>query len=85
MREFYVEACGQSYAAARLALNTPRHLIAALNAAVVRALGSADVLQRLQSLGLTASPSTPEEFTRQMREDFALWGKVVKASGAKVD
>jgi tripartite-type tricarboxylate transporter receptor subunit TctC len=64
---------------------TPRHLVAALNAGVVRALGSADVLQRLQSLGLTASPSTPEEFTRQMREDFALWGKVVKASGAKVD
>ena len=64
---------------------TPRQTIVALNAGIVRALNSPDVLQRLQFLGMTAAPSTPEEFDQQIREDFARWGKVVKASGAKVD
>jgi hypothetical protein len=34
---------------------------------------------------MSAAPSTPAEFDRQMRDDYALWGKVVKLSGAKAD
>lgn len=64
---------------------TPRQIVTALNAGFNRALASPDVLQRLNLLGLSAAPSTPEEFDRQIREDFARWGKVVKASGAKLD
>ena len=64
---------------------TPKPVVAALNAGFLRALASSDVLQRLNQIGLTASPSTPEDFDRQIREDFARWGKVVKASGAKLD
>lgn len=64
---------------------TPRARIAALNAAMVRALGQPEVQQRLAGLGLSASPSTPEEFQKQIRDDYARWGKVAKASGAKVD
>src|SRR5436190_16793989 len=64
---------------------TPRPVVAAFNAAIVSALGSSDVLQKLNAIGLNAAPSTPEEFGRQIREDFARWGRVVKASGAKVD
>ncbi len=64
---------------------TPRAAIMTLNASIVRALAAPDVQQRLQGLGMSASPSTPEEFQKQIRDDFALWGKVVKLSGAKVD
>lgn len=64
---------------------TPRPIISALNASMVRALASPEVLQRLQALGMNASPSTPEEFTKQIREDFARWGKVAKLSGAKAE
>ena len=64
---------------------TPRAVVAALNAGILRALKSPDVLQRLQALGMNASPSTPAEFDKQIREDYALWGKVVKLSGAKAD
>ena len=46
---------------------------------------SPDVLQRLQALGMNAAPSTPAEFNKQIRQDYALWGKVVKLSGAKAD
>jgi tripartite-type tricarboxylate transporter receptor subunit TctC len=64
---------------------TPRHVVAALNAGILRALQSPDVLQRLQALGMNAAPSTPAEFDKQIREDYALWGKVVKLSGARAD
>jgi len=64
---------------------TPRQTIAKLNAAVVRALNSPDVIKRIQSLGQTPAPSTSEEFAQQIRQEFERWGRVVKASGAKVD
>jgi tripartite-type tricarboxylate transporter receptor subunit TctC len=64
---------------------TPPAIVAALNAGILRALKSPDVLQRLQALGMNAAPSTPAEFDKQIREDYALWGKVVKLSGAKAD
>ncbi|MFN7753646.1 MAG: Bug family tripartite tricarboxylate transporter substrate binding protein [Pseudomonadota bacterium] len=63
---------------------TPRTTIVRLNAAVVQALQSADVQKRLAELGLTAAPSTAEAFGQMIREEYLRWGKVVKASGAKL-
>ncbi len=64
---------------------TPRETLLKLNAAVVRALNAPDVSARLNAIGQTPSPSTPEAFAEQIRTDFGRWGKVVKASGAKVE
>lgn len=64
---------------------TPRALIAQLNTAVVRALRSSDVVERLAAIGQTASPSTSDDFAKQMRSEFERWGKVVKAAGVKVE
>jgi tripartite-type tricarboxylate transporter receptor subunit TctC len=64
---------------------TPGATIVKLNADVVRALTSSDVLQRLQALGQTSAPSTPEKFAEHIRAEFERWGKVVKAAGAKAD
>ncbi len=64
---------------------TPRDTIAKLNAAVVRALKSPDVLARINSLGQYPAPSTPAEFAEFIRMDYDRWGTVVKASGAKVE
>jgi len=65
--------------------STPRETIVKLNAAIVRALNSPDVLERIRSVGLTAAPSTPQEFEDYIRADFERWGKIVKMSGAKVN
>ncbi len=64
---------------------TPRARVQALNAAMVKAVASPDVQQRMLGLGMSPSSSTPEEFQKQIRDDHARWGKVTKASGAKVD
>jgi tripartite-type tricarboxylate transporter receptor subunit TctC len=64
---------------------TPREIIAKLNNDIVRALNSPDVAARMGSIGQPPSPSTPEDFAAQIRMDFERWGKVVKASGAKVE
>jgi tripartite-type tricarboxylate transporter receptor subunit TctC len=64
---------------------TPGALVARLNTDVVRALKSPDVSQRLQSIGQTVATSTPEQFAELIRAEYARWGKVVKASGAKAD
>ena len=64
---------------------TPHDVIAKLNAAIVRALNSPDVLARIHALGQYPAPSTPAEFAEFIRVDYERWGKVVKASGAKVD
>lgn len=64
---------------------TPRPVVTALNAGLVRVLNMPDVQERIRALGMTPSPSTPEEFERQIRADYALWGKVVKQAGIKAD
>jgi tripartite-type tricarboxylate transporter receptor subunit TctC len=64
---------------------TPPDLIAKLNAALVRALKEPDVQQRLQPLAQTAVPSSPAVFGDYIRTQYGLWGKVVKATGAKAN
>jgi tripartite-type tricarboxylate transporter receptor subunit TctC len=63
----------------------PKDIVNQLNSAVVKALSSPDVHQRLMSQGAEPSPSTPEELTRYMREESARWAKLIKAANIKVE
>lgn len=64
---------------------TPQAIITKLNTDIVAALNAPDVRERMKAIGQELSPSTPEQFHEQIRTDYALWGKVVRASGAKAD
>ncbi len=64
---------------------TPRPIVNQLNAALVRVLNMPEVQDRIRALGMTPSPSTPDEFDRQIRADHALWGGVVKRAGVKAE
>ena len=64
---------------------TPRDVVAKLNAAVVKALHSPDVLKRVASLGQYPQPTTPAEFSQLIKTDFDRWAKVVKDAGIKIE
>ena len=64
---------------------TPRDIVNKLADAVIRAARSPDTRQRLLDLGAEPVGYTPEEATKWLREEVALWAAVVKASGASVD
>ena len=64
---------------------TPSDVIARINTAMVRALNAPDVRQRLQPLAQKPVPGTAADFGDYIRTQYGLWGKVVKATGAKVN
>lgn len=66
-------------------VGTPAAIVAQLNADIITALGSPEIKKAFLALGLSSSPSTQEEFARQIRNDHEAWGKVVKASGVKAE
>jgi tripartite-type tricarboxylate transporter receptor subunit TctC len=63
----------------------PKNLVAKINADIAAILADADMKDRLDKLGAEPAPLSPEEFAKYVREEVALWAKVVKASGATVD
>ncbi len=64
---------------------TPADAIARLNAAMTRALNAPDVHKRLQPLAQKPVPGTAADFGDYIRTQYALWGKVVKSTGAKAE
>jgi tripartite-type tricarboxylate transporter receptor subunit TctC len=62
---------------------TPRRLVEKLNTDFVQALNSKDVRERLAAAGQTAAPSTTAEFQQEIRKDYDVWGKVVRAVNIK--
>ncbi len=64
---------------------TPREAVARLNAEINRAINLPDMKERFAQQGATPSPGTPEDFNAWIRSEITKWGKVVKASGAKVE
>jgi tripartite-type tricarboxylate transporter receptor subunit TctC len=64
---------------------TPREIIQTLAAAVAKATHDEEVKKRLAADGAEPVGNTPEEFDRQLKEDIAKYGEVVKVSGAQAN
>jgi tripartite-type tricarboxylate transporter receptor subunit TctC len=64
---------------------TPREIVNRLNAALLKVLGNPAVKERFAALGADVQPSTSEELGKWIREDLAVWIKVVKQAGIKVE
>ncbi len=62
---------------------TPKEVIARLNDAVVKAMRSPQMKERLARLGQDPAWSTPEEFAAFLREETEKWSKVISAAGIK--
>ena len=63
----------------------PKPIVRKLNEKLIEALRSADMRQRIRLQAFDLWTSTPEEFTSVLKSDYAKWGKIVSAAGARVD
>lgn len=64
---------------------TPAEIVARVNADVVRAIATPDLIEKFTALGVTLRPTTPKEFGAYVSNEIAKWGAVVRQSGAKID
>ena len=64
---------------------TPRELISKINEDVVNIIKRPDFQARLARDAIDPVGNTPEQFAAQIKTDLAMWTKIVKAAGAKLD
>lgn len=65
---------------------TPREIVERVNAEVMRALASPDVLAKYQTIGVDpVKPHGPEAFGALLRSEIDRWGKVIRDANVKVD
>lgn len=64
---------------------TPAPIVQRLNAELVRIGNLPEVRGKLVAQGLSVHTSTPETFAKTIRADYDRWGRVVDASGAKLN
>jgi tripartite-type tricarboxylate transporter receptor subunit TctC len=64
---------------------TPRPIIERLNTELNAVLADPEVRERLNQLGIAATPGTPEKFGEEIRRDLNRYGPVVKAAGIKAE
>ena len=60
-------------------------IITRLHGVMMKTLAAPDLRQRLAEQGVTASPSTREEFAAFVKSETTRWAKVVKDSGATLE
>ena len=64
---------------------TPAAVVEQLNAAAIKAMQAQDVRERFVQMDIEAAGTSPAQCDAFLREQVAVWGKIVKASGARVD
>lgn len=64
---------------------TPHEILAKLNSAMHKVLGTPSVRDYIRDLGSDVVPGTPESLAQYIREDLARWKQVVKEGGIKVE
>jgi tripartite-type tricarboxylate transporter receptor subunit TctC len=64
---------------------TPDAIVAKLNAAVNKALQSAEMRANLAKLGIEARAGTPQAFGAAMSDDMAKYDEIVRLTGIKVE
>lgn len=64
---------------------TPKEIVSRLNAHIVKIMAAPEVRERFSQQGIDPETSTPEQFGRLIRDEYARWTKVIRASGIKME
>jgi len=64
---------------------TPAAVVKLINAAAVKVLNMPESGARLAADGAIVSGNTPEQFGQEIRAESAMWGRVIKQAGIKLD
>jgi tripartite-type tricarboxylate transporter receptor subunit TctC len=64
---------------------TPREVVAKIQGEVARISRLPEVKDRFAVQGLDLVGNTPEDFAEFMRQDWAVWDKLIKSMGIKLD
>ena len=64
---------------------TPPAIIQQLNAEVLRILGDPEIREKIVSLGMEPSNTTPDEFAAFMRSETAKWAQAVALAKVRLD
>ena len=74
---------GAGWYAAYAPAKTPKDVVDRLSTAIIEALKSPDVREKLDNLGMEPTGFGPAELARIHRADYDKWGPVIRASGFK--
>ena len=64
---------------------TPRPIVDRYNTELVRILNLPEIKDKLQGMEFEVVAGSPEQFEQWIHDEIPRWGKVIKATGAKVD
>jgi tripartite-type tricarboxylate transporter receptor subunit TctC len=64
---------------------TPRAVVEKLNRELNAVLTDPAIVEKLATLGIVATPGSPQQLADQIRTDLAKYGQVVKAAGIKAE
>lgn len=64
---------------------TPAAIVRRLNAEVVKAARSPELITAMATQGTSPGSNTPEEFALLIRQERARFARIVKESGARAD
>ncbi len=64
---------------------TPREIVARINAAINRALATREVRQRLNAQGFEPAPATPEEFAAFLASEVRKYARIIQEAGVRID
>ncbi|MBI3067329.1 MAG: tripartite tricarboxylate transporter substrate binding protein [Betaproteobacteria bacterium] len=63
----------------------PAAIVAKINREIVAMLANAEMRQWLQTQGFEPAGGSSQQFARYINDEIVKWGKVVRASGARLD
>ena len=81
LKDFVVDSWVGIFAPAK----TPVAVVTKLNSALNEVLKDPEVIAKLNTLGITAAPGSPEKFREEIKNDLTRYSAIVKAANIRVD